>query len=276
MLDGSPLGVWMRRAQQSRFGEPGARGARPADRSAPGHTLDVQVLGRFAVQLDGEPLELAGLRPLHRELLAVFCAHADVVLHKDRLVEWFWQDTDPARAQHSLQVAVSELRRLLNPSGDRSVPFGIHREGGGYRLRLAGPANCDARRMEQLIQLAAQAEQGGDTARAADVLVSATDLYRGDLLAPMGYPEWVLPERDRLRSVVGDAFERLIQLYAAAGDHAGAVAAARSGLVHNRHRDALWRQLVTSLQALDDRAAAAAAQRSYRELLLELGVPSTD
>ena len=47
---------------------------------------------------------------------------------------------------------------------------------------------------------------------------------------------------------------------------------ASAGLAHDRHRDTLWRQLVTSLQALDDRAAAAAAQQSYRRLLSELGV----
>jgi DNA-binding SARP family transcriptional activator len=83
----------------------------------------------------------------------------------------------------------------------------------------------------------------------------------------------VLPERDRLRQVALGAFGALVELRAAAGRHRDAVEVARAGLAHDRYRDSLWRQLVNSLLALDDKAAAAATQRSYRELLADLELP---
>lgn len=237
--------------------------------------LQVDVLGRFAVALNGAPLQSGGLRPLHRELLAVFCAHAGQVVNRDQLVSWFWPDTDPVRASHSLQVAVHALRRLLDPHGQRSVAVGLQRTGLGYRLQLATIADCDARQLEHLVHYAADAERNGDTALATAELDAAVALYRGELIPEIGYPEWVLPERERLRQVAVGAFDMLARLRASSGQHRDAVTAARAGLGHDRYRDGLWRQLVSSLLALDEKAAAAATQRSYQELVADLELPAS-
>ena len=141
----------------------------------------------------------------------MFCAHADRIVHRDQLLEWFWQDSDPVRAQHSLQVAVSELRRLLTPGDGSGAGFAMVREGGGYRLRLAEPSSCDARELERLVESADRARSAAATRLPrVEQFTAAAALYRGDLVASVGYPEWVLPERDRLRQVVTQVHEQLV------------------------------------------------------------------
>jgi len=277
LLERTALRGWIDRVRAAgRRRRPTAipRQRRPPVEVVPVATLRVRVLGTFSVTLNGTRLVSDGLRPLHRELFAVFCAHAGQIINRDQLVEWFWPDSDPARASHSLQVAVHELRRLLNPQGDRTAAVGLQRTGPGYRLQLTTATDCDARQLEHLVRQAAATEGEGDVALAANLLDAAVTLYQGDLVPHVGYPEWVLAERDRLRQVAVGAFGTLVELRAAAGRHRDAVAAARAGLAHDRYSDGLWRQLVTSLLALDEKAAAAATQRSYHDLLVELGMPS--
>lgn len=235
--------------------------------------LKIDVLGTFAVTLDGAPLVTSTLRPLHRELLALFCAFAGRVVQRDQLTEWFWPDLEPARAIHNLQVAVSEVRRLLNAGQAPNAETRLCREGSGYRLQLVATADCDVRQFEQLLQLASTAVRRGGRERAATHLESALAIYRGDLLPEIGYPEWVLAERDRIRQIAGAAYDQLVGLRVAAGQHRQAVSSARAGLAHDRHRDGLWRQLVDSLFAIDEPAAATAAQRNYQALLADLDIP---
>ena len=189
---------------------------RPPDSPRVG-ALRVDVLGGLRVTLDGAPLSASGLRPQHRELFAVFCAHADRIVQRDQLLEWFWPDSDPVRAQHSLQVAISELRRLLGSGDGTGAAFGLVREGGGYRLRLAEPSSCDARELERLAESADRGQRSAERTAGLERLTAAAALYRGDLVASVGYPEWVLEERDRLRQVVVRVHEELVRLHAAAG-----------------------------------------------------------
>ncbi len=240
--------------------------------------LAIQVLGGLTISLDGGAIEMIGLRPLHRGLLATFCTFADRVVPIDQLLEWFWPVSETSRAQHSLQVGVSELRRALDVQvgdrqGDRAGSASrLRREGAGYLLRLSGADECDARQLERRVQSAKRARLRGDGLLAISELEVAVRLYRGDVVPEAGNPEWVQVERDRLRQVAVDAYEQLVIELATAGEHRRAVAAARAGLSHDRHRDGLWRQLVTSLLALDQPVAAAAAKRSYDQLLVGLRV----
>lgn len=282
-VDGTGLAGWVDRlrvlgrrrrvtaaATVARNVMPVRAGPRPStvtERSVPG--LRLRVLGGFEVTLGGMPLDCDALRPLHRELLGVFCAYAGQVVERDRVIAWFWPDRPRARAAHSLQVAVHELRRMLDGAGggDRNT---LHRKGSGYELQLDGEMDCDARALEFLVAQADEAERAGDPAAATDRLEAAVGLYRGELMPNVGYPEWVLVERDRLHQVGLTAFERLVELLARTGRHREAVAAARGGLALDRYRDCLWRNLERSLLALDERAAAATAAQDYHTLLAEL------
>ncbi|WP_051274403.1 BTAD domain-containing putative transcriptional regulator [Cellulomonas sp. URHD0024] len=235
--------------------------------------LEVRCLGEFLVLRDGVPTDLGALRPQHRAVLRALCVHAPAAVHRDRLVEWFWPDKDVERAQHSLQVAVSALRRILDRPGAPVSASYVRRVGAGYALVLDASDRHDARGLQETLHRGDSARARGDRAAAERALAEGIAQYRADLLPDDGGAEWVADERDGLRSAVLRSCEVLALLRAEGGDARGAVDAARQGLVIDRYRDELWQLLVDALEADGQPAAAAAAGRDYADVLAELDVP---
>jgi DNA-binding SARP family transcriptional activator/tetratricopeptide (TPR) repeat protein len=252
---------------------PAHHSAEPADREpAAEGRLRLTCLGGFAIEIAGTPVDLSPVRPRHRELLRLLSLHANRVVHRERLIEWLWPGRDPERAQHSLQVAVSDLRKLLEPAAPRGEWTRLRREGTGYRLVLVSDDDCDVHRFERHLRAARTAAAGGDSAaeHAAEQLAAVIETYAGDLLPDDGPAEWVVRERDRLRNGFAEAVERLAARHAARGAHAEAARLARHGLTHDSYRDGLWRRLIDSLRESGNPAAAAAAATAYEQVLDEL------
>ncbi|HLL64145.1 MAG TPA: BTAD domain-containing putative transcriptional regulator [Micromonosporaceae bacterium] len=238
----------------------------------PAARLQVRCLGSFTIEVGGAAVPLDALRPRYRELLRLLSLHANRVLHREHIIEWLWPGRDPDRGHHSLQVAVSDLRRLVEPDAPRGEWARIRREHSGYRLALDHDDDCDVRRLEGLLRAARIALGAGDESAAGGHLAAAIETYAGELLPDDGPAEWVVPERERLRNEVTEACERLAALRAARGGHAEAIRVLRYGIAQDRYRDGLWQQLISSLHASGNPAAAAAATTAYEQVLREMGL----
>ncbi|MGW6130495.1 winged helix-turn-helix domain-containing protein [Cellulomonas sp. NPDC055163] len=245
---------------------PPSRAAVPAARPT---RLVVRCLGGFSLARDGRPVSHTHLRPQHQALLRALCAHAGAPVNRDRLLEWFWPGRDPERAQHSLQVAVSELRKLLEPAPTGTRGSVICRDAGGYGLQLGPDDEHDARTFERLLH---DARIAADGAAGTALYQAAVDAYPADLLPDDGVSEWVVHERDRLRSAAVSACRVLADRHARAGDHAAAIQVCRRGLAVDAYQDGLWQRLALSLDEAGEPAAAAAARRAYAGILRELDV----
>ena len=235
----------------------GGGGARPAGPPS----MVVRCFGAFTMEVQGELLDLHGVKPRARSLLRLLVIHQGRLLHWEALVEALWPETSPAAGKRSLQVAVSAIRQLIEPgsSPDSAV---LARVGDAYALTLPDDADLDIARFEAL------AHRPGDQA----AMTEALDLYRGDLLEEEGPAEWVVKARDHYRATAADVAERLAGLQLAEGAFAAVVRTCQRGLEIDRYRDRLWRLLVASHRESGDQAAAGRSTRDYESVLLELGV----
>jgi DNA-binding SARP family transcriptional activator len=244
----------------------GPRAAAPPRAPAPEPAgVEVRVFGRFAIAVDGRPVDLGGVRPRARSTLRLLAMRAGDVVHRDVLAELLWPDAGPEAALRSLQVAVSSLRTVLDRPGL------LVRDGEGYRLALPPGSRCDLRDLEAAVAAARLARSSGDGARERAALEAALRLYTGDLLPEEGAAEWVVAERDRLRVTAASAAETLARRLAA-GDPEAAVDAARRAVELDPYRDGAWRLLAELHEATGDHAAAHAARDGHRKVLEELGV----
>ncbi|WP_261569966.1 BTAD domain-containing putative transcriptional regulator [Frankia gtarii] len=238
--------------------------------------LTVRCLGGFEMALDGKPVDLAGVQPRNLELLGILAVHAGRPVHRDRLTELIWPEAEPTRANHSLQVAISALRSLLEPDVPRDRRALLRRAGQGYLLALAHDDDHDIRRLERLLDAASRARGADDHPAESGYLTSAIGLYRGEVL-PAGAPaDWLLTERERLRTVLAAACERASRLLTEIGRHAEAVRHAERGLEIDRYRDGLWQTLVLALRRGGRPAAAAHAEVRYQWMLADLGIDSQE
>ena len=129
---------------------------------------------------------------------------------REQLADRFWPDTDADAGRASLRVALTSLRRRLEPPG---TPRGSVLVADRTTVRL-NPATfvTDVVQFEGTLQ-AARADPLARVAR----LQEAVSLYAGELL-PGYLDEWAGPERGRLGLLFVGALNTLAQALGEAGD----------------------------------------------------------
>jgi LuxR family maltose regulon positive regulatory protein len=193
----------------------------PPERAGPRWPWPVRVftLGRFEVELGGEPLRFRGKarrKPL--ELLQALVALGAEGVAEGDLVEALWPDAEADAGHHSLETTTYRLRRLLAlpevvQQRDRRLSLDRHR------------CWVDVDALQKLLRRASALS--GGPARSADGVQALAEeglaLYGGPFLPGRDEHPWVLACRERTRR----AMRRLVALGAVALDRAGRRAAAR-------------------------------------------------
>ena len=221
------------------------------------------LLGPVSATIGGEPIELGGLK--RRALLAALLLEANRVVSRDRLIDALWGEEPPDTARNTLQVYVSQVRKLL-PDG--TLETASH----GYRLAV-DPATVDVFKFARLSESGRSALTIGDAAGAAATLGAALELWRGPALADVAWEPFAQAEVARLEELRLTALEDRIEADLALGRH-GQLVAELEGLVADHPlRERLRGQLMLALYRSGREADALAVyQRARRTLVDELGI----
>lgn len=241
----------------------------PPVRASTPETLTVTCFGGFRLERDGAQVDLSAVKPKVRTLMRLLAVNAGRPVHREAIIDALWPQATPRAATHGLHVAMSSLRKLIEPDAERGVFRFLTREGDAYRLTLPADGYCDVLAVREAARLARSAP---DDDASASILRLASDAYRGELLPEDGAAEWVVGERERLRLAASSAAADLARLELRRGDVAEALAAAGRSVGVHRFNDEAWRLLIEAHERHGDRAAAADALARYREVLAELGV----
>lgn len=231
----------------------------------------LRCLGGFRLVLGGRAVEVGDLRPRVANLLYLLALHVGRPVHREVIVEALWPDADLAAGVGRLQVAISSLRRVLEPDAARGRWTRLTRAGEAYRLTLDG-SEIDLVTFDRALRDACHARTRADRAAQIRALEEALRTYAGDLLPEAGPAEWVVGERDRYATLAAEAAQQLSELHLAAGEVPRAVAACERGLRIDRYRGLLWRRLARAHERAGDLAAAARARQAHAEVLDELGI----
>lgn len=171
--------------------------------------LKIHVLGEFALERDGAPLDL-GVKPPSRSLdiLRALAVAKDHSLSLERLQDWLWPDLDGDQAKAACEQALHRLRKLLG-----QTDFIIQREG---KLRLApDKVWVDLDAWEARLR---NAQGTGAQDQLEDVLLD----FPGPLLPHDRLASWLLPAAEKLRSRYIDLVVEIGEKCIAQGDGEGA------------------------------------------------------
>jgi DNA-binding SARP family transcriptional activator len=237
---------------------------------AVGARVALSCLGAFTLTVEGAPVDLSPVRPRARQLLRTLALHGGRPVHREVLQEQLWPDATAESGRRTLQVAISALRAVL------PAPLDVVREDEAYRLALPPDVQLDLAELDDALARARRARVDGDLPAAEAAWQRAVDVgSAGDVLPEDGPAEWVVDERERRRAQVSAAAESLARSLLERGEFAAAVAACEHGLDRDRHRDALWRLLISAREQAGDLALAVQARREYERLLGTLERPTT-
>ena len=228
-----------------------------------------RILGPLEV-LDGDRVvALGGGR--QRALLAILLLRANQVVSTDQLIDGLWGETPPPTARQTVQVYVSQLRRVLPVDGE---PGGrtIETRAPGYLLHVA-PGELDLDRFETLFGDGRAVLAGGEAERASGILREALGLWRGAPLADFAFDDFALHEIGRLEERRMACVEERIEADLAMGRHADLVAELDALVAEHPVRERLRGQLMVALYGSGRQAEALEIYSSGRRALAEeLGI----
>lgn len=146
--------------------------------------MRIRILGGWAPEHDGEPVDIVGDR--QRALLFRLALDPQTHLGYRAIAEDVWPDDPPENPRAALQSLVSRLRSQLPVDIVMSTP-------GGYRLELPRDA-VDAVRFQDLVAASSATEEPDEAARLA---AEALELWAGEPWTPDAGYDWL--ERDLAR-----------------------------------------------------------------------------
>jgi DNA-binding SARP family transcriptional activator len=227
--------------------------------------MEFRVLGPLEASDGQRPLRLAGQR--QRALLARLVLDLNRTVPVPRLVDDLWGEDVPASAVKMVQIAVSQLRKVL-PAGM------LLTRPPGYAL-VAEPESVDAIRFGRLRERGRAALAAGDAEQAAALLEEALGLWRGAPLAEFDQP-FARVEAAHLEELRLACREERIEAGLALGRLADAIAELEGIVAAHPLREAPHGQLMLALYRAGRQAEALAAYDRFRRRLDdELGLEPT-
>jgi DNA-binding SARP family transcriptional activator/tetratricopeptide (TPR) repeat protein len=221
--------------------------------------MDFSILGPLEVRIEGKSQPLTN--PKQRTLLAILLLHANEIVSSDRLIDELWGERPPDTAANTLQVYVSQLRKVLGHTI-------LLTRRPGYVLNV-GDDELDAARFERLVAEA----KGASPERAGGLLREALAIWRGPALADFTFEPFAETEIARLEEVRLAAIEDRIEADLALGSHAGLVGELESLISQHPFRERLRGQLMLALYRSGRQAEALRAYHDTRLVLVEeLGI----
>jgi DNA-binding SARP family transcriptional activator len=221
--------------------------------------------GRITGDRDQAVLDGGQAKTLHgdkqRIVLAVLALASGQVVPVSRLVDAVWADSPPATAHRQILNTVSGLRKVLGPA--------VMTKPAGYRLDPAR-TRTDVDVFEATRAAAGQAAAQGRFRRAAELLGTALDLWRGPAL---GGATGLASEATRLEERRLAVVEERTQLDLACGAHQELVAELSALVAAHPLRERLRAQLMLALYRCGRHADALASFHAARRMIIdELGL----
>ena len=233
--------------------------------------MQFSVLGPLTVSDDTGAFAIGG--PKQRAVLARLLLVPNAVVSDDVLIDTVWPNQHPDRAKNTLQVYVTNLRRLLEAHDRKSTSAHgrLLRRSGGYVLQAA-PDEVDLERFRGLVA-EGRALLSDNPARAAERLRSALALWRGPAFSDLAVDTTALPEVIALEEERLTVLEECLQAELNAGRGGDLIPELEQLTLAHPLRERLHEQLMVALYRGGRQAEALKAYQAARGVLREeLGI----
>jgi DNA-binding SARP family transcriptional activator len=242
---------------------PGAAGEEP---------VSIRCFGGFHMEISGRPVDITTVRARARSALRLLATHAGQVVHKEVLIEALWPGLAVTAATRNLQVTVSALRGLLEPTSERGKSQLLIRSGEAYGIALPAGSVCDTVTFVTAVNRWKQTHNTGDVDATITAMRAALAAYPAPLLPEEGPADWAVEARERFHRQATGVARALAAAELDRGNIAEAVTTAEYCLSLDQHDDEAWQVLIRAYTASGALAKAAEVRQRYTAMLTSLGL----
>ncbi|MEU6416578.1 AfsR/SARP family transcriptional regulator [Streptomyces spiralis] len=207
-----------------------------------------------------------------RVVLGTLLVRANEVVSVDTLIDELWPTAPPRTATTTLQVYVSQVRKLLRSADPRHGQDALVTRSPGYVLRAVGE-ELDAAVFEEVSERGRRALAAGDFASASRLLRRAVGLWRGPVLSDTPHGPLLESAAVRLAEARMTALGERIQADLRLGRHHDLVGELQSLTAEHPLREDLHLHLMVALYRCSRAAEALEVYGVLRRTLVnELGI----
>lgn len=258
-----------------RLGVVGADG-RPVAEPHPRDQVRIQVLGRFEVRVDGQPVPIPAWRSRQaRTLVKVLASRRGRPVTRDFLCELLWPGDDPARTGHRLSVLLATVRGVLDPERAWPADHYIAADRSGLRFDLSR-VSVDADGLVHDAEHGADRMEAGDDTTAQEILNDVDSRYLGDAFADDLGEEWADGFREEVRTSWLRSLRRLATLRAREGRVDDAQGLLVRLLAVDPYDEQVHHMLVRTLARAGRHGEARRALRRWQHAMSAIDAPVPD
>ena len=233
----------------------------------------VTTLGRFAVARAGQPIPLAAWQSRKaRDLLKLLSARRGRPLTRDATAEALWPNEDPAPLPNRLSVALSTLRKVLDPERSHPADHFIAADSQSLALRIEH-VTLDVVSFLDAAEAGIALAKRADRANPEDKLREAETLYTGDFLEEDLYEDWSVDCREEARSAAQEVSRLLARAAIQRDDAEDATRHLRRVLERDAYDADAWTALLGALLRLRRYGEARRQHTVYARRMAELAIP---
>ena len=216
--------------------------------------VEVFLLGRFAITLDGEDIvPLLGNSKKKISLLQYILVNKDNHFTNFNLFEHLWPSDDSANPESSLKTLVSRLRQDLRPLGLSTL---ISTKQGVYQWNDAVCSDIDIYKFQALSgKVMDYTELTEAREKEFEDLLT---LYQGDLLVGYDTESWIVPKSMYYHTMYLNVIYKYISLLADEGKHTEILRVTRRALEIDKFDSKLNLELMSAMLALNLKTEAMA------------------
>lgn len=232
----------------------------------------IATLGRFAVLRDRErvtPSEWQSRKA--RDLLKLLVARQGRPITRDAAAEALWPGEPAAPLSNRLSVALSTLRRVLDPARSHPPDHFVTADRRTLALRV-DRVTVDVIEFLRTANDAFALEADGDAGRAERLLREAEKLYTGDFLEEDLYEDWAVDCRETARAGALQVSRLLARAAARRGDDETACRHLRRLLEGDPYDEDAWIALIAAQSRLRRYGEARRQHAIYARRMAELEV----
>jgi DNA-binding SARP family transcriptional activator len=243
----------------------------PAETSPP---LIIRCLGKFEISVDGRPIPSGNWRSLAVARLFKFLTvkTGQGFVPKDILLEFLWPEENPAVTNKRFHVALTTLRRRLEPKLKRGVPSSyILRQNDAYRLETGPQGRIDFKDFLSEIDAANRVEKRDET-EAMNRYLKAESLYGGPLFEEDPFVDAFIPDRAMLQQRYLHVLSKIIHLFEQHGNWTACLSYTEKYLAIDPFAEPVHCAIMRCYYALGETSRIAAAfNRCRTTITAELG-----
>jgi DNA-binding SARP family transcriptional activator len=243
-----------------------------ASKQGGGPEVAIVALGRFAVLREGEPIPLAAWQSRKaRDLLKVLVARRGHPITREAAAETMWPEEDPEPLGNRLSVALSTIRKVLDPGRRHPPDHYVEADAQTIALRL-DRVHVDLIEFLRIADRAIGLMAKGDRDAAEAPLRQAHRIYAGDFLEDNLYEEWAVEAREEARSRLLTVLRLLARLATDRGDYESAGQYLGQLLERDPYDEEAWLALIAGQIRLRRHGEARRRYAAYARRMGELEV----